>query len=404
MHEGPHPLLVYLGLAVANRKELQDLMPLRTIGYSQQQLTEVIRGIQKYQSYTRQREHFELQKVWENETLTVVKPVGIKEPQDMIDTNPLLLVPSLINKAHIMDLAPERSLLRWLNENGVVAYLLDWGDLAADEENKTMSLAQLLRNKLVPAVERLARMHAEKIDLLGYCMGGTLIAGAWHMMRKDVGKIIFLATPWDFHASAQTNDTANDTANDTEQAVESTVSPPQELSEMVKNWAPVVLPVIKEKKCLPKEYTQSLFAALGAQSAVNKFIKFSGMRPAGAQADLFVKAEDWLNDGVDLPGRIAHECIQGWFLDNEPARGQWFVDDHCVNPAKFNAPCLIIAARKDALVSYPNACALHEQIAQEHRTLLAPDTGHVGLIVGKNAIRDVWQPLLEWLHASQSKA
>ena len=390
MREGPHPLSVYLGLAAANAKGLQDFVMQGAFGYSQEQLAGMVCGIQKYQKHGHHQERLGTQKIWQEGTVRILKPEETTLSAEQPKSAPLLLIPSLINKAYIMDLAQERSLLRWLNAKGVPAYLLDWGDLVAEkEENAGLSIAQLLRNKLCKAIEELSEQHESPIDVLGYCMGGTLLAGSLHIVRKSVRKAVFLATPWDFHAR-----TAPGSGDTLENAA------PQggaDLVEMVQNWAPIVLPEIEKRGCLPKEYTQSLFAALGARSAVHKFIKFVAMEDDTPETKLFVSAEDWLNDGLDLPGRIARECVQGWFLDNEPATKTWYIDDHRVNPAAFDFPSLVIAARKDSLVSFSNAHALYEQIPKDYSHIIAPDVGHIGLIVGKSAIEEIWLPLHEWL-------
>lgn len=390
MREGPHPLSMYLGLAAANAKGLENFFARDCMGYSQDQLTQMIRGIKKYQKHEYCPKQLKVQKIWQDGTVKIIKPddeaILVTEPKSA----PLLLIPSMINKSYIMDLSPECSLLRWLNRRGIPAYLLDWGDLVAEkEENAKLSIAQLLRKKMCVAIEALAHRYNAPVDVLGYCMGGTLLAGGMHIARKYVRKAVFLATPWDFYASElkSNNNRRENFAQEEE----------QNLVEMVHNWAPIVLPVIESKGCLPKEYTQSLFAALGARNAVQKFIRFVSMEDNSPDTKLFISAEDWLNDGVDLPGRIARECVQGWFLDNEPAQGVWYIDDHRVNPGKFNFPALVIAAQKDTLVPFSNACALYESMVQEHRHIISPDIGHIGLIVGKKAVEEVWRPLHQWL-------
>lgn len=390
MREGPHPLSVYLGLAAANAKGVQDFVMQGAAGYSQEQLADMVRGIQRYQSFDHHQECLKTQIFWQDGTVKILQPDEELYVETKPQSTPLLLIPSLINKAYIFDLAEERSFLRWMNNNGVPTYLLDWGDLVAEyEESSSLSIAQLLRRKMCKAIEALAERHECPIDVLGYCMGGTLLAGGVHIVRKSVRKVIFLASPWDFHADKVDSDAP--------QGQIAKSGGEQGLAEMVRNWAPIVFPIIESKGCLPKENTQSLFAALGARSAVQKFIKFVSMDNNAPETKLFVSAEDWLNDGVDLPGRIAHECIQGWFLDNTPANGLWYVDDYRVNPSRFDFPSLVIAARKDSLVPFANACALYEQIPDEYRCIIAPDIGHVGLIVGRDAVEEVWRPLHQWL-------
>lgn len=382
MREGPHPLLVYLGMASANAKELQNFTSQGTVAYSQEQLVAMVTGIKKYQNHAHAPKRMELKKIWQSGETKILAPANGMCMHKQKGAAPLLLIPSLVNKAHIFDLTKERSLLRWLNESGIPAYLLDWGDLS---DCWDISTAQFIQSKLAHAIEALTKEVKGTIDVLGYCMGGTLLAGSMHIVREHVRKAVFLATPWDFHGSIA------------EKEKDIPESAAQELSEMVRNWAPVILPTIEKKGYLPKEYTQSLFAALGARGAVSKFIKFVSMQPERQDTQLFVATEDWLNDGLDLPACIARECIKNWFLENEPGRGQWYIDNECINPEKFGIPSLVIAAHKDTLVPCANAYALYNQLSPYKRSLIMPETGHVGLIVGKNAIQDVWAPLRTWL-------
>ncbi len=392
MCKSPHPLLVYLGLATINSKEWLGFMPhdmqCKRSGFSQSQITDMIRGIQLYQNYSYSQKTLKTTNIWQNDTVKILKPDHIKEETD---SAPLLLVPSLINKSYIFDIMEDRSFLRWMNEHCITTYLLDWGDLVAKKNEKaSLSITQLLQEKLCKAIEELAKRHERAIDVLGYCMGGTLLAGGMHIVQKSVRKAVFLASPWDFHSDKARNKKNKD--------VTTYKNGQQELAKIVRNFAPTILSIIKKNGFLPKETTQSLFVYLSAQKAVQKFIRFSSMEQNSLEAMLFVSTENWLNDGMDLPEHIAYDCIQDWFLRNAPANGSWYVGDHRVDPSKFNLPTLVIAAQKDNLVPYKSAYALYEQISSDYRDILTPNVGHIGLMVGSNAIEKVWNPLQKWLY------
>ena len=53
-------------------------------------------------------------------------PAGLRRP-DRGHGVPALFVPSLVNRAYVLDLAPGHSMLRWLAGQGVRPLLLDWG-------------------------------------------------------------------------------------------------------------------------------------------------------------------------------------------------------------------------------------------------------------------------------------
>lgn len=380
MRNGPHPLYIHLGMALANTKGVQDFVSnFPSHPYSQAQITEMVRGIQMYQAHPFNGNHPEVKPIWSEGTLSIMKLAGSSRQQHE-GAAPLLLVPSLINKANILNLTEERSLLKWLNEQRVEAYLLDWGDIAqSGDDGDDLDISDLVQDRLCCAIKALSAEHGRPIDVLGYCMGGTLLVAATHFVREYIRKLVFLAVPWDFHAPS------DKVEND--------------LAKMVRILSPSILPEIKRKGYLPSEYTQALFASLGAEGSVHKFVKFSTMDQEALDTELFIAAEDWLNDGIDLPGKIAEECIQGWFLDNKPAKGEWSVGSKLIAPDYIDNDCLVIASRKDNLVPFQSAASLYRQMSSSRATLIEPDMGHVGLIVGKNAVGMVWKPLFEWLCA-----
>src|SRR5260370_1406177 len=108
--------------------------------------------------------------------------------------NTLLFVPSLINRATVLDLTGERSMMRYLAANGARVLLLDWG--WPGEVERSFSLTDYIAGRL----ERALLAAGQQVLLVGYCMGG-LLAVAAAQRRPDLSPAPpFLATPWDFQA------------------------------------------------------------------------------------------------------------------------------------------------------------------------------------------------------------
>ena len=87
---------------------------------------------------------------------------------------PLLLIPSMINRWYVLDLRSGASLVEALVEAGHAVYCLDWG-VPQDEDR------YLDWDRAVARVRRAVRWTlrdsgAERLGLLGYCMGATLAA------------------------------------------------------------------------------------------------------------------------------------------------------------------------------------------------------------------------------------
>ena len=159
----------------------------------------------------------------------------------------------------------------------------------------------------------------------------------------------------------------------------------------------MVKPVISEKGHLPHEMLQALFASLDPDAGARKFINFADMKKDSDVARLFVAVEDWLNDGVDIPHNIAQYCIQEWFIKNKTVSNEWCVANKVVDPSKMRSDILIIASEKDNLVPYECAASLANSLQNEQYDMIKLQSGHVGMIVGRQAINQVWSPALEWL-------
>ena len=106
----------------------------------------------------------------------------------------VLFVPSLVNRAYVLDLTPERSLMRWLPGQGFRTLLLDWGWPGEAERHFTLT------DYVAGRLERALMAAPGPVVLAGYCMGGLLALAAALRRPDRVRALALLATPWDFHA------------------------------------------------------------------------------------------------------------------------------------------------------------------------------------------------------------
>ena len=373
MRSGPHPLPVHLGMIAANMSGIHNYASSFSHKLSEQDAVKMMRGIQMYQKHPYIPKEMPTQTLWSEGGVSIKAPV-LKEAQKYISNTPLLLVPSLINKANILDISEERSMLRWFNQMGIETYLLDWGDFTQDTENN-FDIDELISDYLCKAIQHVSEMHDSPIDVLGYCMGGTLLLPAYMLAPEHIRRMTLLAAPWDFKTK------------------------PSPLARNVRIWSPQILPVIKDRGYLPSEWVAALFASLDPNGSAQKFIRFASMDQKSESAKLFVAVEDWLNNGVDIPGKIAQHCIQEWFIGNKLSKGKLHLAGRHINIAEIDAEILIVASKSDRLVPFECAANIQENLSSASLDIIELDCGHVGLIVGSNAIETVWQPIYDWLYS-----
>lgn len=373
IRKGPFPLLAHLGMVAASKSDRPDSIAAYAEPYFSElkikEVESVVRGIQMYLDHPFRAQQEEGERIWKSGTAAVRSLYPQQNgPQP---GRAILLVPSLINSAAIFDLCEQRSMARFLRQSGHTVYLLDWGDTAKDPE--PLDLCSVIENRLVPALRGVAA-HAQKpVTIVGYCMGGTLSLAAACLSPAELDRLILLAAPWDFQAGRNL------------------------LSERVRGWAPLVLPQLGARGCLPSEWTQTVFATLDPGGSAKKFARFAEMDQDSDEAKLFVAVEDWLNEGIDLAPAVARDVLQQWFALNAPVRGEWRVGENTVDLAALGMPVLVVASDADRLVPFEAANAVAKCLpsgrAQTHRLAC----GHIGLIAGRGAVAEVWTHALRWL-------
>ncbi|MFQ3622197.1 MAG: alpha/beta fold hydrolase [Acetobacteraceae bacterium] len=281
----------------------------------------------------------------------------------------LLVVPSLVNRAHILDLMDGASMLRWLAAQGIRPLLLDWGWPGPTE--RAFTLTDYIAGRLERALTVATREAGGPVLLAGYCMGGTLALAAAHRRPDLVRGLALLATPWDFHAGEP------------------------DRARVLAALLPLFEPAMAFADTLPIDLLQTLFALLDPFGVTSKYRAFARLDPAGARARLFVALEDWLNDGVPLPAPVARECLAGWYGRNEPAQMRWRVAGLPVDPRAVAVPAFLAIPARDRIVPPDSSRPLASLLPRAE--VLEPTAGHIGMAAGSGAEAALWRPLAAWV-------
>jgi polyhydroxyalkanoate synthase len=274
------------------------------------------------------------------------------------DGPPLIVVPSLINPPHILDLTPETSLMGWLAAQGFHAHLLDWGSPAPDERN--MNLTAHVERILLPLIAKFEQPPV----LIGYCLGGTLALAAACAAR--VAGLALIAAPWHFSGFGAAR------------------------ADIASLWT-AAKPSADAMGLVPMEVLQSGFWRLDPGRTVSKYEAFATMDPQSRAARLFIAMEDWANAGAPLPYETGIELFEGFIGDDAPGHGRWIVDGQPASPARLSCPAIEFVSRQDRIVPAATAADLPDR----HDL----GAGHVGMIVGSGARAQLWEPLAHWLSA-----
>jgi polyhydroxyalkanoate synthase subunit PhaC len=323
----------------------------------------LLQGVVRYQTHPFHRQRTAPPAIWSIQS-ACIRDYGGEETSP-----PVLFVPSLVNRAYILDLAAERSLLAHSSLNGLRAFLLDWGEPGPAE--KTYTVDDYVSGVLLPALAHIREITDAPPRLVGYCMGGTLATAAAVLQPASISGLALLAAPWDFHADSGA------------------------ARQFLVTYRPVIEAMIAAQGEASVDFLQAMFASLDPTLMGKKFRGFAARDTTTDPAQRFVELEDWLNDGVPLVAEVAKQTLFGWYVDNQTMRGTWRVNGTVIDPSRISAPTLAVIPSQDRIVPPQSAQALADRIPG--CKVMHVDLGHIGMMAGTSAPKRLYEPLAQWL-------
>ena len=270
---------------------------------------------------------------------------------------PLLIIPPWINKFYILDLQPRNSMVKFLTEQGFTVFMVSWRNPDASMENTTieeyLDLGLLAPRDVVQEITK-----SPTPNVMGYCIGGTLLAMAlaWLAARGDdrFGAATFIVSLQDF---SRVGDTA---------------------VFLGESHVDFIEQQMLERGYLDSREMSNMFNLLRSNdliwsNVVNNYLL--GLKPPAF--DLLY----WNSDGTRM-ARTAHS----WYLRNT------YVENNLINPGKvqlkgvpldlgqIRLDTYAVGAEKDHIVPWDAAWRIHQLIAGRTRFVLA-SSGHIAGII-----------------------
>lgn len=140
--------------------------------------------------------------VYENELIQLIQ---YSPTTKKVYETPLVIIPPWINKYYILDLRPENSLVKFMVDQGFTTYIISWKNPPADK-GQNISFDDYIEKGALKAFEVAQSVSkSKKVNVLGYCLGGTLLSAALAILavkakkqENPVNSATFLAAMVDF--------------------------------------------------------------------------------------------------------------------------------------------------------------------------------------------------------------
>ena len=136
--------------------------------------------------------------VFENDLFQLIQ---YEPATEQVAARPLLIVPPCINKFYILDLQPANSFVRFAVEHGMTVFVVSWRN--PDASCGHFGWDDYVEHGAMRAIE-IARSisGAEKVNVVGWCVGGTILSSALAILRtrgdESVASVTLLTTMLDF--------------------------------------------------------------------------------------------------------------------------------------------------------------------------------------------------------------
>jgi polyhydroxyalkanoate synthase len=285
---------------------------------------------------------------------------------------PLLICYALVNRPTMMDLQPDRSLVRGLLARGLDVWLVDWGYPDADDRDR--ALADYADTELGRCIERVRRESAGPVNLLGVCQGGTLSLCHAALHPDRVANLVTMVTPVDFQ------------------------TPDNLLSKWVRRVD--VERMVQVLGNVPGALMNATFQALMPfRLTVHKYAGLADMAGDREALANFLRMERWIHDSPDQAGRAFAEFVRWFFQENRLLRGGLELGGRAVDLRRIRCPILNVYARRDHLVPPAASRVLAGLTGSRDYSEFEFDGGHIGIYVSLRAQELLPRTIAHWLEA-----
>jgi polyhydroxyalkanoate synthase len=285
---------------------------------------------------------------------------------------PMLIVYAMVNRYTMLDLQPDRSMIRNLLDQGQDVYLIDWG--YADRMDRHLTMDDLINAFMDDCIDHICEQHQiEAVNLLGVCQGGTFSAIYSALHPEKVKNLITMVAPIDF----ATNDS------------------------LLYVWGKAmdVDLLIDTYGIVPGDLMNQSFQML--QPFTLTFQKYLNMVDTMADSETlaaFLRMESWIFDSPDQPGEVLRQNAKDLFQENKLVKGEFEIGGQRVDLKQISMPVLCIYADYDTLVPPVSSKKLLEYVGTRDKQELSYPVGHVGMFVSGKTQSTLAPRISEWLN------
>ena len=317
--------------------------------------------------------------VYEEDSLRLLR---YRRDTPAVYTEPILICYALVNRPYIVDLQPDRSVVKQLLARGFEVYLIDWGVPSAADRSLTLQdyVDGLMKNCANVVMKR---HNSPAVHFVGYCMGGTMSVIFTARNPDIVKSLTIMAAPIDFSVGQD--------------------------ESLVQFWANPdyfdVDALVDAFGNVPATFLQASFQMMKpVQNYYSKYITFFDKMDDDRFIENYFAMEKWTNDNIPVSGETFREYVKKLYQRNELIKGEFKLGNELVDLAKITCPLQILMASADHLVPPAQSESLASKVGSKDIKCRTLDAGHIGLSVSSKAHKVFWPEVTQWLADRSSRS
>ena len=309
--------------------------------------------------------------IYQNELIQLIQYApSTKE----VHERPLVIVPPCINKFYILDLQPDNSFVAHAVAEGHTVFLVSWRNASADQGKLTWD--DYLEQGVIRALEvARAITKADKVNTLGFCVGGTLLASALAVLaardEHPAASMTLLTSMLDFSDTGEIG----------------LLITPEGVAAREK--------AIGQGGLLKGSELAQVFASLRANDLIWPYVVKGYLKGQAPPAfDLLY----WNSDDTNLPGPMFCWYVRNTYLENKLREPGGTVQlGQQVDLGRIELPTFVYASKEDHIVPWKTAYE-STQILGGDSTFVLGASGHIAGVINPPAKKK----RNYWVHTEQA--
>ena len=274
---------------------------------------------------------------------------------------PLIIFPPWINRFYILDLAPEKSFVKWALDQGISLFMVSWK--SADASMKDVEWADYILHGQIDAIDTVRELlDVDSVHAIGYCVAGTTLAAslAYLAARGEADKVksaTFFTAQVDFRDAG-------------------------DLTLFIDDEQLKLVDQISARGYMDGRYMAATFNLLRGRDLIWNYVVNNYLLGADYPPfDLLY----WNGDTTNLPAKWHREYLIDLYRDNKLATpGAITIDGTPINLRKVTTPSFIQAGREDHIAPLKSVWKLTEHFSGPTKFMLA-GSGHIAGVVNPPA-------------------